>query len=224
MNARWTISLTAAMAVLLGGALLVAAAEPNIAPNQSAMQGPAGIIRISTLLNTTVVDPQGQKLGQIKDVVLDPQTGQATFVVLDAEVPGSSHAMLAVPYRALWVSVNPVDKRQSVVLNLRPDQLRSAPQIQDDQWQMLQNPQFLEQVRDFYHLKTFSTAGPNMTQPVAPSVGSPNMTYSAARPIENPNMPAPSLQSPPVEYTLPPPCAGTGDSGWTQELEDFYNE
>ena len=124
MNTRWSYLLAACMAVLLGGAFLASAAEPNLGQSQSAVQAPAGIIRISTLMGTTVLDPQAQKLGQIKDVVIDSQTGQGSFVVLDADVPGSGHAMLVVPYRALWVSVNPVDKRQSVVLDLRPDQLR----------------------------------------------------------------------------------------------------
>ena len=39
------------------------------------------------------------------------------------------------------------------------------------------------------------------------------MTYSAARPIDN-SMPAPSL----------PPCVISTDSGWTTDLDEFYNE
>jgi hypothetical protein len=166
---------------------------------------------------------QGQKLGQIKDVLLDSQAGQATFVVLDAAAPGTGHAMLVVPYRALWVSINPVDKRQSVVLDLRPDQLLAAPRIQSDQWQMLQNPQFLEQARSFYRVPTYAPSQPG-DNPSAPYLAarpadSPSMTYSAARPIENP-----SMANPPIQYIAPPPCMNTGDSGWTRDLEDFYNE
>ncbi len=160
MNARWTVSLAASIAVLLGGAILAAAAEPNVGQNQSAGQGSAAIIRNSTLMGAPVLDPQSHKLGQIKDILLDSQTGQATFVVLDAEVPGSDHAMLVVPYQALRVSVNPPDNRQSVVLDLRPDQLRAAPQIQTNQWQMLQNPEFLQEARNFYQIRTYYAARP----------------------------------------------------------------
>ena len=105
------------------------------------------------------------KLGRIKNVLCEAQTGQATFVILDAKIPGSGHAMLVVPYQALWVSVNPLDHRQSVVLDLQPDQLPAAPQIRNDQWDVLQNPQFLDQARNFYHV----------------------MTYTAAHPIDNPS-------------------------------------
>ena len=60
MNVRWTVALAACALVLLCGALLATAAEPNIGHNRSAMQGSAGIIRTSTPMGTTVPNPQGQ--------------------------------------------------------------------------------------------------------------------------------------------------------------------
>ena len=144
MSVHWTFSLAAGMAVLLGGALLATAAAPSTAQNSPAMQGPAAIIQISTLKGMTVLDSQGNKLGQIRDVALDSQTGRATFVVLDAAAPGSG-------------------------------------------------------------------------QPVP---------YTAARPIDNPSMPAPSAVATPVSppCVMPQSCVNSGDPGWTQDLEDFYNE
>ncbi len=199
MNVRWTISLAAGTAVLLCGTLLGTAAEPNLGQNQSAMQGSAGI-QISTLMGTTVLDPQSKEVGSIKDVLLDAHTGQATFVILDAEVAASGHAMLVVPYQALRMSVNSAEHRQSVVLDLRPDRLHAAPQIRNNQSQTLQNPQFLEQARNFYQPRT----------------------YTAARPIENPSMP-PSL---PIQPAVRQPyvVSANPSSGWTRDLETFYNE
>ena len=196
MNARWTIFLAAFAAALSAERAVATAATPIIGPNQVAVQGSATIIQDSTLMGSTVVNPQGQKLGRIKDVLLDAQNGQATFVVLDADAGASGHAMLVVPFRALWVSVNPVDHRQTVVLDLRPDQFHAAPQIKNDQWQMLQSPQFLDQARDFYQVGT----------------------YTAARPIEE--MSPPSLP-PPCPVTQP--YANSGDD-LPPDLEEFYNE
>ncbi len=93
MDARWTFSLVACTAVLLGGALLATAAEPKTGPNQPAIQAPAGTIQLSALVGTTVLDPQGQKLGRIKNVLVDSQTGRATFVVLDAVASNSGHPL-----------------------------------------------------------------------------------------------------------------------------------
>jgi hypothetical protein len=147
MIARWTFSLAAFAAVLLLGASLASAAAPNIGQDRSPMQGSAGTIRVSALTGTTVLDSQGQKIGRIKDVLLDAKTGQITFVVLDAVAAGSGHPT----------------------------------------------------------------------------------TYTAARPIDNPSMPAPSLPptavaAPPPTYVAPPPCVNSANSGWSQDLEDFYNE
>ena len=191
MNARWTVSLAVGTAVLFCGTVLATAAEPNAGQNQSAMQCSAEIIQSSTLVGTTVLDPQNQKLGQIKNVLLDAQAGQATFVVVEA-----GQAMLVVPYQALRVSFNPTDNRQSVVLDLRQDQMATAPQIQNNQWQLLQNAQFLEQARNFYQIKT----------------------YAAVRPVANPRPSAPVIQ-----YAAPQPCL-CADSGWSHDLQEFSQE
>lgn len=204
MNARWVVSLVACMAVLLGGTMLALAAEPSAGQNQSAAPSPAGIIQDSTLIGTTVLDLKGQNLGRIKDILLDSRTGQASFVLLDVEIPRTGHALLVVPFAALRVSLTPSDHRLSVVLDLRPDQMRTAPQTPSAQSQILQNPQFLEQARNFYQVRT----------------------YTAARPIEAASMPCP----PPIpDLVLPPlpPClCGYRDSygGWPQSLVDFSSE
>jgi hypothetical protein len=167
------------------------------------MQDSAGIIRTSTLMDTTILDPQGQKLGRIKDVLLDSRKSYATFVVLDAEAHCPGHAMLVVPFQALWVSFNPLDHRQSVVLNLRPDQLRAAPQIHNDEWQMLQNPHFLEEARNFYQIRK----------------------YTAARPIDNPSVPR--MPSSPAPCPVPQPCVNSGDpswAGWSEDMIEFSSE
>jgi sporulation protein YlmC with PRC-barrel domain len=168
MNARWRLSLAACTAVVLCGALLTAAAEPTVGQNQPAMPGPATTIQNSTLIGAAVLDLQGQKLGQIRNTLLDPSTGLTTFVVLDAQVSGSGHAMIVVPYPALRVSVSSADGRPSAVLNLRPEQLSAAPQIQNDQWEVLQSPQFLEQARNFYQIRTYTVASPIAAGPSCP--------------------------------------------------------
>ncbi len=203
MNARWVVSMAACTAALVCGTMLALAAEPITGQNQSAAPSPAGIIQNSMLTGTTVLDLKGQNLGRIKDILLDSQTGQANFVLLDVDIPRTGHALLVVPFAALRVSLTPSDHRLSVVLDLRPDQMRAAPQTQSAQSQMLQNPQFLEQARSFYQVRT----------------------YTAARPIEAAGMPCPPLP----DLVLPPlpPClCGYRDSyaGWPQSLIDFSSE
>jgi len=199
MNLQGMFSIMAAAAVLFGGARAATAAQPVTAKVPAAIQGSAGVIEISSLLGTTVLSSQGEKLGSIKDVVLDSQDGQATFVVVDAQAAGTGHSMLVVPYPALRLGFNAVDNRSFTVLNLRLDQIAAAPQIRNDQWQLLGNPYFMTQAREFYQVRT----------------------YTAARPIpEAAAAPALPVQSAPL-----PPCVNaTTGSDLPKDLEGFYSE
>ena len=123
MNTRGTRSLAAGVAVVLCGALAAAAAASDMVQKIPAIQGSPVLIRNSELIGSVVLYPQGNTLGRIKDVLFDSQTGQATFLILDAESTATVHPMLVVPYQALQVSVNPADNHLTLVLGLRPDRL-----------------------------------------------------------------------------------------------------
>jgi sporulation protein YlmC with PRC-barrel domain len=181
MNARGTIPLVVCTAVLLLARLGAADTVAPAAVDQGQMGQMQGtILRASPLIGTSVFNPQGQKLGQIKEILFDSQTGLVNLVVLDANVAGTGRASIVVPYSILRASTNVADNRQSFMLDLRPDQLRMAPRIENNQWETIRSPQFLEQVRNFYQPRE----------------------YTAARPIESASAPAPVLQ-----YAAPPqPC------------------
>jgi hypothetical protein len=164
---RW-ILLPAGLTVLFCGAL-AAIAAPIAAQDTITTQSSSGVTQVSNLIGATVSNLQNQTVGQIKDVLLDSSTGQASFVVLNAKIAGSGRAMLVVPFQALKITAKPEVNRQEITLDLRPEHLQSAPQIRNSQWQVLQNPQFLEDARNFYQPRT----------------------YVAARPIDNATMPPP---------------------------------
>jgi len=178
MNRHGTFFLVVSSAVIFSGfygAVTTVAAEPNTVQNKLAMQGPPRAIQDLTLVGSTVRTLSGQRLGEIQYVLLAPWTGQAKFVILAAEEPGSAHMTLVVPFQALRVTFNPTEKRQVVEMNIQPDQLAAAPQIQNNQWQVLQTQQFRDQVRSFYHVFK---------------------TYTVARPIVNPSTARPVTASP----------------------------
>ena len=182
MNRHGTFFLVATSAVIFSGfygAVPTVAAEPNTVQNKPAVQGLPKAIQDLTLVGSTVHNLSGQKLGEIQYVLLAPSTGQAKFVILDAEGPGSAHMTLVVPFQALRVSFNHAEKRQVVEMNIQSDQLASAPQIRNNQWQVLQNQQFRDQVRSFYHVsKTYTVARP-IVNPSVPSTASPVIAYPA---------------------------------------------
>lgn len=216
MNIRSIVSVAAMAAVLFCRGPLAASAALNVKENGSAALNPTGTIRDLTLIGTTVLDPQGHQLGRIQHVILDTQTGQATFVVLEAVNSASKAAMLVVPYQALRVNFNPADNRQSVTLNLPPDKSSAAPQIQYKQWQLLQNPEFLDQVRNFYQIRAAYYAG----SPGTSAMNAPSTPVPMVSPAPPAYYVAPS---PPACYAEPRQSTDSGD-GLTQDQEDFYNE
>jgi len=110
MNARWTVLLAVCSAVLLCGALLATAAEPSIAQNRPVAKGPAETIQKATLVGTTVPGPQGEKLGKIKNVALDPQPGTHSAAALvdnpsascPCVVPPPCPCVVYVPCETPW--------------------------------------------------------------------------------------------------------------------------
>ncbi len=196
MNTRGKVWSTACAAAFLGGAVWAAVAEANTGQDQLTVPASPTVISTSTLVGSPVLDPRSQQLGRIKDVLLDPRSGRATFMVIDAQAPGTGHAMLVVPYEALQIGFYPGQDRVSVVLDLQPGQVQAAPQIRDDQWSMLQDPRFLQRARSFYQVTT----------------------YTAARPIENATQAAPPNPCP-----LPPSQTGAY-AGWPQHLIEFGSE
>jgi sporulation protein YlmC with PRC-barrel domain len=108
----------AGVAALSYGTLVATVAQPMPGKGPAANQGSVGTIEFSKFLGTVVVNSQGKKLGQIKDLVLDPRTGQATFAIIDAGLSSSKRAALVVPYGALRLGFQASKNRDVAVLNL----------------------------------------------------------------------------------------------------------
>jgi sporulation protein YlmC with PRC-barrel domain len=194
MNARWMLSRAAFAAVLLSTSLPATAAESNMDRNQSPTHGSARVIENSALIGTTVLDSQGQAVGRIKNLLLDNQTGQAVFVVVDAKSAPANHATFVLPYRALRLSFNPADNRLRVAIDQRPNRMYSASQMKIDRGQQVlgHSP---EQAPNLYQLSSY------------PAV--PTDTLSAPCP------PAPCAE---------PPSRNSSYAGWPQSLIDFSSE
>src|SRR2546421_105655 len=96
---RWTK--TSAIALALCSLLLapvVFAAQPKT----------LDVYRASKLIGADVENPRGDNLGDIKDIVLDPQTGQIAYAVLGfGGFLGMGEKYFAIP----WAALSPQEKR-----------------------------------------------------------------------------------------------------------------
>ena len=105
--ARFFITLLSIAAVLYASTSFAAQSEGTAAKGVSAAGPP--VFKMSTLTGSSVKNPQGENLGTIHDIVLDPQQGRIKYVVLAyGGVLGLGSKLFAVPWDAL--TLQPDDK------------------------------------------------------------------------------------------------------------------
>lgn len=108
-----------------------------------------------TLMGEDVYNEQGEKLGDIKEFMIDMNTGKIAYAVLSyGGVMGIGDKLFAVPWQALRLDT--VNKR--FVMNIAKDQLQNAPGFDKDDWPDMADPTWISGVESFYGSGT-STSG-----------------------------------------------------------------
>lgn len=86
--------------------------------------GHTSAIRASKVIGTTVKDSTGERLGEVKDVVLDKQTNSILFGVMSfGGVLGMGEKFHPVP----WAALDYDETEGAYVINLTKEQLKAAP-------------------------------------------------------------------------------------------------
>ncbi|MBL0744307.1 PRC-barrel domain-containing protein [Chryseolinea lacunae] len=92
---------------------------------------PVRILTASSIMKDTIEDPQGEKLGDIKDVMLNVETGAIEYIVLESGgFLGLGQKLFAIPYRALRLNTS----EHAFVLDLDKEILKEAPGFDKDHW------------------------------------------------------------------------------------------
>jgi sporulation protein YlmC with PRC-barrel domain len=87
--------------------------------------------RADDLVGTDVRNSQDQQLGSVDDVVLDPQSGKISYVVLSrGGFLGIGEDYIAVPWKDLQATPN----MNTLVLNTTQDAMNNAPNVNPDQF------------------------------------------------------------------------------------------
>lgn len=102
----------------------------------------------STLTGDDVVNPQGESLGNLKDIMLDTSTGKIAYAVLSyGGVFGLGDKLFAVPWSALRIDSD----KKNLVLNASKERLKDAPGFDKDHWPNFADPTFGRTLSDYYH-------------------------------------------------------------------------
>lgn len=101
----------------------------------------------STLNGDDVHNAQGENLGDLKDLMIDLESGSIAYAVLSfGGIMGMGDKLFAVPWSALRVHS---DKKQ-LILDIPKDRLKDAPGFDKDDWPNFSDPKYTELVGSYY--------------------------------------------------------------------------
>jgi len=104
-------------------------------------------VKTSNVIGTEVVNSNGDSLGDIKEVVIDPRSGKVAYVVMSfGGFLGMGTKLFAVPFTAFDYNVT----EKEYVLNVSKEQLKDAPGFDPDHWPSMADEKWNRDVYKYY--------------------------------------------------------------------------
>jgi sporulation protein YlmC with PRC-barrel domain len=112
----------------------------------SAGPGPR-LMGADTLIGDDVMNTAGDNLGEVKEIMLDMQSGQIAYAVLAfGGLMGMGEKLFAVPWQALRLDTT----NKCFTLDVAKEQLHKAPGFDKDAWPDMEDITWQSQVHNFY--------------------------------------------------------------------------
>ena len=106
------------------------------------------ILSASSLDNDTVKNPQGEDLGNVKDIMINTETGEVQYYVLSfGGFLGMGDKLFAIPPQMIKVDT----EQECLVMNVDKEQLKNAPGFDDDNWPNMADESFRDEVYGHYN-------------------------------------------------------------------------
>lgn len=110
------------------------------------------VMSASTLSGDKVVNPEGENLGEIKDFMIDLDTGRIAYAVLQfGGFLGLGDKLFAVPMQALRLST----EEHKFYLDVDKERLKNAPGFDKDNWPTTADREFMSSVYSYYGYKPY---------------------------------------------------------------------
>ena len=142
--------------------------------------------RASKLIGTDVENAQGEDLGKIEDVVLDPQDGRVAYAVLSfGGFLGLGEKFFAVPWSALAAKAGEDD---TLILNVDKEKLKNAPGFNKSSWPNMADRTWGKEIHSYYGVPPYWESRQTARQDTSPAATTATAT------VVNVNQAAKSLQ------------------------------
>jgi sporulation protein YlmC with PRC-barrel domain len=124
----------------------------GIYKNDQSGPGPR-LMGADTLIGEDVYNENDEDLGDIKEIMLDMQTGEIAYAVLSfGGIMGMGEKLFAVPWERL--TLDTANKR--FVLDVDKEQLKNAPGFDKDNWPDMSSGDWSSQIDTFYGVSSRS--------------------------------------------------------------------
>lgn len=101
----------------------------------------------STILGSTVENTQGERLGSIEDIVIDPETNRIVYAVVSfGGFLGLGEKWFAIPLSAMGRS----QEEHKFVFDVRKEQLENAPGFNKNKWPQTADREWVSSVYSYY--------------------------------------------------------------------------
>lgn len=135
-----------------------------------------GLLRASTLNGKNVTDAQGNNLGEIKRVLIDPTSGRVRYVVLEVDKAWNwNDPEVAVPFQAYQIKRSG-DDDVKVTLEATKEKLEKAPKFKEGDADRIYDRAAAEPIHTYWSVLWFedeqpskSTAGSQAKQSAPPA-------------------------------------------------------
>jgi len=104
-------------------------------------------VKASSIIGTDVVNPKGDSLGDVKEVVIDPRTGRVAYAVVSfGGFLSMGEKLFAIPFSAFEYNVT----KNEYVLDVSKERLKAAPGFDPDHWPKMSEEKWNRDVYKYY--------------------------------------------------------------------------
>ena len=126
--------------------------KPADAATMVQKHDPCFVHKGSELLGSNVKNPQGEDLGDIKDLVINPESGEIEYAVLSfGGFLGMGDKLFAVPWDVLEID----EANHSFILDVPKERLENAEGFSKDNWPDMADQGFRSRVYSHYGARPY---------------------------------------------------------------------
>lgn len=113
------------------------------------METETQILSTSSIAGKSVYNLEGEKIGNIKDLVIYPEEAKVAYAVLSfGGIMGIGDKLFAIPIEALRMS-----DENKIRVDIDKNRLEDAPSFDKDNWPRTANPEFMDSVYGHYGIE-----------------------------------------------------------------------